>query len=170
MCDTVEQWKMIEGFPDYYVSTLGRVFSLKRFIIMKPSTNGNGYVSVSLSNSLAKRTRDIHRLVALAFIENPEEKKYVDHKNNIQDDNQISNLRWATASQNGQNSKIKKNNTCGVKGITYIKKTKKYRVRIYINGKRIHLGNFKTLEEAQFVRTQKAQEAFGDFVNACERI
>ena len=62
----------------------------------------NGYAAVSFYNSKAnkKRTVNVHRLVAGAFIENPEGKAYVNHKNGIKTDNNVENLEWVTASEN----------------------------------------------------------------------
>ena len=66
--------------------------------------NNQGYKIVHLNGKYLR----VHRLVAEAFIPNPENKPYVDHKNNIRDDNRIDNLRWATIKENNQNVKLLK--------------------------------------------------------------
>lgn len=95
-----EEWKEIrQTAGDYFVSNYGRVISLKltKPRIMKPF-NCNGYLYVSIDG----HDRRIHRLVATAFIPNPEGKKIVHHKDGNKQNNKVSNLEWATASENIQ--------------------------------------------------------------------
>ena len=98
-----EIWKTIPyGNGDYEVSTCGRVKSFKHHEvkIMKPSLHNCGYLCVELfENGKAKKCK-IHRLVAEAFIPNPENKPMVDHIFNNKFDNYFENLRWVTASEN----------------------------------------------------------------------
>ena len=67
----------------------------------------------------------MHRLVAGAFLQNPEKKKCVDHIDNNVNNNKLLNLRWATNSQNSQNAKKSKRNTSGTKGVRFSKDIKK---------------------------------------------
>ena len=63
----------------------------------------NGYIYVSIHS----KTKSLHRLIALTFIPNPENKPFVDHINCIRDDNKLDNLRWVTVSENTRNTLIK---------------------------------------------------------------
>ena len=95
----MEEWRVITEFPNYDVSNLGNIRNNKTNKLLKPCIKG-GYSNISLKNGPIKKSLKIHRVVALSFIPNPENKPYVDHKNNIRDDNRIDNLRWATIKEN----------------------------------------------------------------------
>ena len=98
-----EIWKVIEDFPRYQVSNMGRV---KSFVgsekILQPFGRSNGYVSVRLSQEVKVKgkytTKDfvVHRLVAKYFCENYSEDKEVHHKNRIRTDNRADNLECMT--------------------------------------------------------------------------
>lgn len=101
-----EIWRNIIDFPDYFVSNLGRVKSIRkpgREVIMNHCRNGNGYLAVFLYKEKGKDYKAyIHRLVASAFIPNPENKEQVNHKNCIRHDNRLENLEWLTNHENNQ--------------------------------------------------------------------
>tara|TARA_R110002167_G_scaffold91522_4_gene246344 strand:+ start:45 stop:497 length:453 start_codon:yes stop_codon:yes gene_type:complete len=101
----------IEGFPNYLIYSDGRVWTKKRERVkegfLKPN-KFNGYLHVVLCNNRKQKSFKIHRLVAIHYIPNPENKLFVDHINRVRDDNNIENLRWATKSENGRNRTIKK--------------------------------------------------------------
>lgn len=104
-----EIWKDIKGYEGLYqVSNLGRIRSLPRIIegkILKACTEHKrgGYQSIRLSKNSEMKCFKIHRLVAEAFIENPENKLEVDHINTIKTDNRVENLRWTTHKENCNN-------------------------------------------------------------------
>ncbi len=112
-----EIWKSIKNYEGLYeVSNLGRVRSLDRVTIttngktvpfkgkiLKTIKHKNGYLKVNLNKDKKQKTHLVHRLVAEAFIPNPNNKKYIDHINTIRDDNRVDNLRWVTASENQYN-------------------------------------------------------------------
>ncbi len=102
----MENWKKIQGFEDYSVSDMGRVRRDKDFgntfagRILKPLKDGNGYHHVRLmQNNVGKKIR-IHRLVAIAFIPNLENKKNVNHIDGNKTNNLLPNLEWASDSEN----------------------------------------------------------------------
>ena len=165
----VETYKKIEGFENYSISDFGNVRNDKTGRILKQS-HRNGYQMVRLQKDNKTYKNDIHRLVAIAFIDNLDKKKCVDHiDNNIQNNNLI-NLRWATKSQNSQNRSMSTRNTSGVKGVSWNKNTNKWRADICINGKKIRLGSFLNKDDAINIRIQRAKDAFGEYINKCELV
>ena len=96
-----ENWKPIKNFEDQYlVSNYGNVKSLRRNKILKPYTNNTKYLYVCLSNGKSKKHYRIHRLVANAFIPNPESKEFINHKDYNTFNNRVDNLEWVTMAEN----------------------------------------------------------------------
>ena len=93
-----EIWKGIEEFPDYSVSSLGRVLGPRRELKSWIATGG--YYYVALYRDKKKHSKSIHRLVAEAFLKNPNQLSDVDHINYDKSNNSINNLRWVTHKQN----------------------------------------------------------------------
>jgi hypothetical protein len=113
--DNIEEfWRPIKGYEGIYrVSNLGRIKSLSRLVeckngyrktkekILKPHINKSGYCSLDLG----KRNKHLlHRIVANAFIPNPDNKPCVNHLNGIKSDNRFDNLEWCTYSENEKHS------------------------------------------------------------------
>tara|TARA_R110000868_G_scaffold61031_1_gene185636 strand:- start:26 stop:529 length:504 start_codon:yes stop_codon:yes gene_type:complete len=94
--------KQIPDYEDYKIDENGNVFSCKYNKIkpMIPQKATAGYQYVTLCKNGTRRNRFIHRLVAQVFIENPENKLEVNHKNGNKYDNNLSNLEWVTPSEN----------------------------------------------------------------------
>ncbi|MDR2586385.1 MAG: HNH endonuclease [Prevotellaceae bacterium] len=109
----LEEWRDIKGYEgQYLISNHGRIMSLARkgknnknaktFVCQN---NGNPYLHIGLTNREGKRKNyDIHRLVACAFIPNPEHKCDVNHIDGNKSNNHIGNLEWATRSENVKHS------------------------------------------------------------------
>ena len=111
-----EIWKDIEGYEGkYQVSNCGRVKSLGRYIEKKGQSTAylqerilstrmlNGYKMVHLCSNNKEKTFSVHRLIAIAFIPNPNNFPHIDHINTIRTDNRVENLRWVNRSMNMMN-------------------------------------------------------------------
>ena len=159
----LELFKPIDGYDNYFVSNFGNIKNSKKNKIMKLSNDNKGYKIINLSKNGKVKMFKVHRLVGIAFLENVDEKPMIDHIDNNRSNNNVKNLRWCTNQENLANQGKRENNTTGYKGITYNKETKKYRARININGKKKHLGLFKSAEEASRVYNAKAKEIHNEF-------
>ena len=109
-----EIWRPIEGYENLYeVSNLGRVRSLERTVIrkngvkrkvsekiLKPGTQQNGYLMVTLHKNGVRRSFYLHRLVLTAFNPNSDKKLQVNHLSEDKTDNSVENLEWCTAKEN----------------------------------------------------------------------
>jgi len=106
---------------DYKINELGEIKSIRRIIvekknkkrilnerILKPVINCAGYYVVSLHNNANAKTHLIHRLLAIAFIPNPEKKPQINHKDKNKLNNNLSNIEWCTSRENSRHSNAKK--------------------------------------------------------------
>ena len=94
----MEQWRDIPGYEGLYqISNIGRVKSRKKIKSLR--TDKRGYLTVWLCKDSSQKNYKVHRLVAIAFIPNPESKKTVNHIDGDKQNNSVSNLEWATHSE-----------------------------------------------------------------------
>lgn len=111
----MEEWKELKDYPSYFVNNKGQVKSFvknKNGFILK-GYNNSGYRCVRIFKNGKKGGVMIHRLVGFAFIPNPENKPFINHKNGIKHDNRVENLEWVTQSENVIHAY--KNNLCSDK-------------------------------------------------------
>lgn len=100
----------IKDYPNYTIDSTGIINNTITSINLKPSLSGNGYYVVRLKNNNTSKLFNLHRLIALHLIPNPENKPCVNHINGIKTDNNIPNLEWNTYSENNKhayNNKLK---------------------------------------------------------------
>ena len=142
-------WKPIIDFENYEVNELGEV---RRDGKMKKAyDDGYGYLHIRLWKDCKGKNFLIHRLIALHFIDNPNNHPCIDHINGVTTDNRIENLRWCTLQQNQWNRKSK----------GYSIRNGKYQAQIRLNGKLIYIGCFDTEEEARQAYLTKKEELHG---------
>lgn len=142
-----EEWRLITGFSNYEVSNLGQVRNHKFNRPVKSFYNGY-YYEVLLYNKNKSYHNVIHRLVASAFLPNPDNLPVVDHIDRNPTNNIVTNLRWVSRRDNSLNNKFRKERERF--GITMCRE--KYRVQFTVNGKLTSFGCYTTLEEAIQVR------------------
>lgn len=142
-------WKAITDYPNYEVSDAGEVRNVITGKIIKGALGSSGYPRVTLCPG--KKDMTVHRLVALHFIENPENKPMVDHIDRDRTNNHVSNLRWVTSSENNQNTDyrvLKTDNTHHISITAY------QTFCVLIQGRIAVSKSFKTLDEAIAFRDQ----------------
>ena len=169
----IEEWKDIKNFEGkYQVSNLGRVRSLydqnqfKKTYRTKLLKFGKraGYYVVNLQNCKERKSCQVHRLVAQAFIPNQNNNPVVNHIDENRLNNRVDNLEWCTQKENVIHSKYqfyKPKRRCKLSssGEKYIIKRNRcgrtyYEVCIPKRGKKIYMGQRNTLEEAVILRNE----------------
>ena len=135
----------IYEYENYIIYENGDVLNVNTGKYLNPYTDKNGYKHIKLCKNGKGKIFKIHRLLALAYIPNTENKKCIDHINRDKLDNRLENLRWATNLENQQNRGLFSNNTSGEKNIS--KDGDYWRFKKTINNIKFYK-SFKTKEEA----------------------
>lgn len=117
--DEPSDGKIIKDYENYMITKNGEVYNIKRKVYLNPSTNNAGYKVIDLHSETydenntyeysrernAKRKKfRVHQLVATYFIDNPENKKEVNHKDKNRENNNVENLEWVTTAENLQHA------------------------------------------------------------------
>lgn len=154
-----ERYMIINNYDNYEVSNYGNVKNRNTGRILTPNFDGY-YYNVNLSKDGKQKTIRIHRLVAIAFLDNPLNYKCIDHIDLNKLNNRVDNLRWVSYSINGFNIDKKKRDNCTsrFKGVSLDKKLNKYRACICINRKTLYLGLYDNEIDAAVKYNEKLQE------------
>lgn len=179
---SIEKWLPIKGYEGIYnVSSHGRVKSLSRTSVGKDLSTmtikerilklniiglvSEQYFSVNLCRKGKCKTKTVHQLVAIAFLDHKPNglKIVVDHKDNNKLNNHIDNLQIISNREN--TSKDKKGCSSKYTGVYLHKRTKKWRAAIYVNGKSKHLGLFNCELEASESYQKKLKEINNGNIN-----
>jgi hypothetical protein len=142
----MEEWRPINDYPNYSISSLGNVKNNDTGLIRKPFISKRGYCRVNLSKNSKAKHYSIHRLVGVHFLPNWNNYPEIDHIDRDKTNNKIFNLRWIDASGNCKNRGKECSSTH--KGVYFIKSKNKWRAEI----NRKHLGYFET-EELAYLAT-----------------
>ena len=156
-----EVWRPVKGYEGLYeVSNLGNVRSLDRYVMLgnhgnqycllkgkpiKSFPNSTGYLRVGLCKDNKNKKYLVHRLVAEAFIHNPNNLPCIDHINTIRDDNKVENLRWCDTAGNLANPISRKRRSEGIRAAKIAKRPYDYIMGIGRNGEPLY---FRTIKEA----------------------
>ena len=153
-----EAWRDVVGYEGLYqVSDMGRVRITRTDRILKARLDKDGYLLVNLwqpSPVGRYTTVKVHRIVLLAFKGDPPEgAPRADHRNGQRADNSLTNLRWATPSENGLNRHAPSTGATGVLGVNYRQgKPNPWRAHVTVNGKQKSLGHHASLDLAAAAR------------------
>ena len=153
----MEEFKDIPCVSGYQVSNKGRVRNGKTLRVLTPKIAFDkfnvphySWISIRVNKKVINFT--IHRLVALTWIPNPENKLIVDHIDRDRTNNDLENLRWVTPLENAQNRNLYRTNTTGEQNICFCNQKKRYVVNVQNDYKVTYLGSYKTLQEAKEAR------------------
>ena len=107
-------FKEIEGFPSYLIGNNGSVFSKKSNRFLKPVMQKNGYKHIELSNEGGPKQFAVHRLVAMAFVPNPNNYPIINHKDQNKGNNVSNNLEWCTYKYNSNYADCQKRKAANI--------------------------------------------------------
>jgi len=147
-------WLQIED-SNYYINENGAVIN-KKDKIMKTRILPSGYNTIHLYINKKRKCCYIHRLVAEAFLDNPNNLPDIHHKDFNKSNNNVNNLEWSSRSDNCRFRNFKKKNGLP-RGVSWNSVVKKYQTQISYECKIKHLGYFNTIEEAhnKYLETYK---------------
>lgn len=160
-----EEWRAVVGFECLYeISNIGRLRSPAKRVkcaygatriypgrIIRLSFTTTGYLKAALGSNQNFKTISIHRLVAIAFIENPESKSYVNHIDGCKTNNSVGNLEWCTKSEDAQHAQDA--------GLNRARFSKLQKAAAAINGKASRLISFEDAEKVRAIRSASGASA-----------
>ena len=162
----MDEFEDIIGYEGLYcINKNGFVMNKKTKKYLKHTVNSKNYIVITLCKNKKSQKFKLHRLLALQFIENPNNYDIIDHIDRNTLNNKLDNLRWITKSGNNRNSTRQKKSSQFI-GVWYNKNrksTKKWRSSITIDKKKIILGHFETEIEASECYKKKYNEIMETF-------
>ena len=162
--EDLEIWDYVPWNKNYKVSSKGRVWSVKRNKILSLGKDGHGYLHIKLYENGKPTQNKVHRLVASTFYFAKDYIGYeIDHVDRDKTNNNLLNLRFCSRSENVSNQGIRRDNTSGYKGVTFKEKPQKWVARVTLNGKRKHLGDFNTKNEAYVAYKEASKKYHGEY-------
>ena len=154
-----DEWKKLDDYSNHRIYPDGRVYSEICNRFLKPCVNGQGYLTCCLTNDTNKKQKSIcvHRLVALLHVPNPDNKEQVDHIDRDRLNNNVSNLRWVSNSENSINKSV--SGTIPYRHISHLKTRNRFQIHIKRNKKLIFTKSMSiskyTLQDAVNVRNEQ---------------
>ena len=167
-----EEWRCVAEYEGLYeVSSLGRIRSLGHTTVdtknversfkgrvLNLSTDSNGYNIKTLYLNRERCAFRLHRLIAQAFIPNPNGLPYIDHIDGNKENNNINNLEWVTAQENTERYHSKIESSSKYNKVSFSPSHKKWIAQLLVDGKSIHIGSFDSEEEAHFAQVLSKKE------------
>lgn len=147
-------WKEIKDYEHYLINEKGEIKNSVKGNILTPVVQKNGYAYINLRKKEKRKNFRVHRLIALAFIPNPEKKRTVNHKNGVRSDNRLENLEWMTHSENNKHSFT----NLGRRPHSYNKFGKESKSSIYVN---------QLTLSGEFIQTFAGQQEAGRQLGIC---
>ncbi len=141
------------NFPDYVCRSNGTLVGLRYSSVLAGFINSNGYPSVRIKDKCGiLKSRTVHRIIAETFLGALPKGLDTDHIDRNKLNNDITNLRYISRSQNNFNKDGNKNNTSGVKGVSWHSQNQLWRAYIMLDYKQISLGTYESFEDACIAR------------------
>jgi len=130
-----KKYAIFEDYYDYIIFSTGKVYSKKMGRFKKPSLNIYGYFHIDLRKNKKHKTFFLHRVLGICFLENLNNLPEIDHIDRNKQNNNLTNLRWASRRLQIINQNIKKTNKLGFKGVYFDKINNNYIASWCINYK-----------------------------------
>lgn len=142
------EYKTINGFSNYLIGNNGEVYNKQTQYSKRPTSNhsGKGYLYVDLYNGNKRTRKYVHRLVAEAYIPNPENKPYINHIDGNPHNNSVKNLEWCTPLENVEHaSKVIKT----MKQYKKANERRKRKVKMFNKVSGVEVATFESILEAE---------------------
>ena len=142
------------GYPHYAATVDGRIYSLYSKKFLSENKKLGDYKAVTLCEDGERKEETVHRLIAKAFVPNPNNLPIVNHIDGNKSNNHYTNLEWTNIRENNCHRFINKNKSSKYIGVSYIKAKKKFVATINFNGISKTLGHFDNEEDAYELRSK----------------